>query len=81
MTSNRSAPSTCSDKKRAREAVRGAGQEAAAQTFVVGAPVFLDVGQIVSGYSWERGVSVSGQLAKTEAHASVYLGLVRIEQK
>ena len=29
------------------------------------APVFLDVGQIVSGYSWERGVSVSGQLAKT----------------
>ncbi len=29
------------------------------------APVFLDLGQIVSGYSWERGVTLSGQLAKT----------------
>ena len=30
-------------------------------------PIFVDVGQIVSGYSLERGVSVSGQLAKSGA--------------
>ena len=30
-------------------------------------PIFVDVGQIVSGYSLETGVSVGGQLAKTGA--------------